>query len=169
MKTWLFVLSVLVALAYLKWILLLLIYPFQAAFYRYRKTGKMRWRILGAPFWLWERLFRGGWQRYSLYQISLMPSVHLRRWLYMGLGAECGAHSVFHYRTEIRDPFLLKVGELLEEWTHKRSVDDLARTMSLGVDRVWLKTADSEVLVPINTVSAGDEIIVRTGRFCGAG
>ena len=59
--------------------------------------------------------------------------------------------------------FLLKVGELLEEWTHKRSVDDLARTMSLGVDRVWLKTADSEVLVPINTVSAGDEIIVRTG------
>ena len=59
--------------------------------------------------------------------------------------------------------FLLKVGELLEEWTHKRSVDDLARTMSLGVDRVWLKTVESEVLVPINTVSAGDEIIVRTG------
>ncbi len=59
--------------------------------------------------------------------------------------------------------FLLKVGELLEEWTHKRSVDDLARTMSLGVDKVWLKTSDTEVLVPINTVSAGDEMIVRTG------
>ena len=59
--------------------------------------------------------------------------------------------------------FLLKVGELLEEWTHKRSVDDLARTMSLGVDKVWLKTADTEVIVPINKVSAGDEIVVRTG------
>ncbi len=59
--------------------------------------------------------------------------------------------------------FLLKVGELLEEWTHKRSVDDLARTMSLGVDKVWRKTEETEVLVPINTVIAGDEIVVRTG------
>lgn len=66
-------------------------------------------------------------------------------------------------KTAAQVMFLLKVGELLEEWTHKRSVDDLARTMSLGVDKVWLKTADNELLVPINTVSAGDEIAVRTG------
>lgn len=110
MKTWLIVLTVLAFLAYLKWILLIVLYPFQAAFYRYRKSGKMLWKILGTPFWLWERIMRGGWQRYSLYQMGLLPSVHLRRWLYKGLGAECGAHSVFHYRTEIRDPYLLKVG-----------------------------------------------------------
>lgn len=44
--------------------------------------------------------------------------------------------------------FLLSLGELLEEWTHKKSVDDLARSMSLNIDRVWLKTEDGEVLVP---------------------
>lgn len=43
--------------------------------------------------------------------------------------------------------FLLGIGELLEEWTHKRSVDDLARTMSLNVGKVWLKTEDQQVLV----------------------
>lgn len=111
MKTLLIILTVLVALASLKWILIILLYPFQACFYRYRKTGKDLWRVLGAPYWLWEKLMRGGWQRYSLYQISTLPSLHLRRWFYMGLGAECGRNSVFHYRTEIRDPFLLKVGQ----------------------------------------------------------
>ena len=51
--------------------------------------------------------------------------------------------------------FLLEVGELLEEWTRKKSVDDLARSMSLNVDRVWLRTAQGEVLVPISQVQAG--------------
>ncbi|MBQ3842542.1 MAG: heavy metal translocating P-type ATPase [Ruminiclostridium sp.] len=61
--------------------------------------------------------------------------------------------------------FLLGLGELLEDWTHKRSVDDLARTMSLGVDKVWMISGGSEVLVPINTVEAGAEISVRTGSM----
>ena len=61
--------------------------------------------------------------------------------------------------------FLLGLGELLEDWTHKRSVDDLARTMSLGVDKVWLVKDGTEVLVPINTVEAGAEISVRTGSM----
>ncbi len=61
--------------------------------------------------------------------------------------------------------FLLSLGELLEDWTHKRSVDDLARTMSLGVDKVWLIKNGTEVLVPINTVEAGAEISVRTGSM----
>ena len=59
--------------------------------------------------------------------------------------------------------FLLELGELLEEWTHKKSVDDLARCMALGVDRVWLRTAEGEVLVPISQVAAGDRIVVRMG------
>ncbi|MCR5541743.1 MAG: heavy metal translocating P-type ATPase [Ruminococcus sp.] len=61
--------------------------------------------------------------------------------------------------------FMLGLGELLEDWTHKKSVDDLARTMSLGVEKVWLKTGESETLVPIKDISEGDEIIVRTGSM----
>ena len=59
--------------------------------------------------------------------------------------------------------FLLQLGELLEEWTHKKSVEDLARCMVLGVDRVWLKTEDEEVLVPLTQVGAGDHVAVRMG------
>ena len=59
--------------------------------------------------------------------------------------------------------FLLSLGELLEEWTHKKSVDDLARCMSLNVDRVWLHTADGDVLVPLSQVRPGDAILVRMG------
>ena len=61
--------------------------------------------------------------------------------------------------------FLLDVGELLEEWTHKKSVDDLARTMSLKVDSVWLRTASGEeVLMDVRKVQTGDEIVVRTSN-----
>ncbi|MCD8369942.1 MAG: heavy metal translocating P-type ATPase [Clostridiales bacterium] len=57
--------------------------------------------------------------------------------------------------------FLLGIGELLEEWTHKKSVGDLAGSMSLHVDKVWLNTEDGEILVPVSTVKAGDRITVR--------
>lgn len=59
--------------------------------------------------------------------------------------------------------FLLGLGELLEEWSHKKSVDDLARSMSLNIDRVWLKTEDGEVLVPLHQVQPGDRVSVRMG------
>ena len=59
--------------------------------------------------------------------------------------------------------FLLRLGELLEEWTRKKSLGDLARCMSLNVDRVWQQTAEGEVLVPISQVRAGDAIVVHTG------
>ena len=61
--------------------------------------------------------------------------------------------------------FMLGLGELLEDWTRKKSVSDLAGAMSLNVDKVWLKTNDTEILVPINQVSEGDKIIVRTGNM----
>ena len=61
--------------------------------------------------------------------------------------------------------FLLRLGELLEEWTHKKSVDDLARCMSLNVDRVWLKTPGDEVLVPLNQVRPGDLVCLRMGNL----
>ena len=61
--------------------------------------------------------------------------------------------------------FMLNLGEILEDWTHKKSVADLASTMSLNVDKVWLKTDTCEVLVPIGDIQAGDKIIVRTGNM----
>ena len=68
------------------------------------------------------------------------------------------------YSTAASVMFLLRLGELLEEWTRKKSLGDLARCMSLNVDRVWLKTSDTEVLVPITQVKAGDTICVHTGN-----
>ena len=61
--------------------------------------------------------------------------------------------------------FLLSLGETLDDWTHKKSVDDLAKSMSLQVDKVWLLTEDgTQVLVPLSQVQAGDRIIVHTGH-----
>lgn len=60
--------------------------------------------------------------------------------------------------------FLLGIGELLEEWTHKKSVDDLARSMSLNVSKVWLKKDDQEILVSAREIKPGDEVIVRMGN-----
>ena len=59
--------------------------------------------------------------------------------------------------------FLLRLGELLEEGTRKKSLSDLARCMSLNVDRVWQQTAGGEVLVPISQVRPGDAVVVHTG------
>ena len=53
--------------------------------------------------------------------------------------------------------FLLGIGEILEEWTHKKSVGDLARTMSLNVGKVWLKRQDQEILVESGEVQPGDD------------
>lgn len=60
--------------------------------------------------------------------------------------------------------FMLGIGELLEEWTHKKSVDDLARTMSLNVSKVWTLSDGQEVLVPATQIEAGDEIVVHMGN-----
>ena len=59
--------------------------------------------------------------------------------------------------------FLLGLGDLLEEWTHRKSVDDLAQRMALGVDRVWLRTGEAETLVPVSQIACGDRIVVRMG------
>ena len=60
--------------------------------------------------------------------------------------------------------FLLGIGELLEEWTHKKSVDDLARSMSLNIDKVWLLKDGTEVLIPASKVEQNDLIVVHMGN-----
>ncbi len=60
--------------------------------------------------------------------------------------------------------FLLGIGELLEEWTHKKSVGDLARSMSLNISKVWLRRDGQEILAPVSDITVGDEIVVRMGN-----
>lgn len=60
--------------------------------------------------------------------------------------------------------FLLGIGELLEEWTHKKSVSDLARSMSLNISRVWQKVDGTEVLVPVSKIREGDLVTVHMGN-----
>ena len=61
--------------------------------------------------------------------------------------------------------FMLRLGEILEEWTHKKSVADLAGAMALNVDKVWLQSGETELLVLIGDVRPGDRMIVRTGNL----
>lgn len=61
--------------------------------------------------------------------------------------------------------FLLGIGDLLEEWAHKKSVDDLAGMMALNVDRAWCMRSGTEVLVPVSEIQAGEQVIVRMGNM----
>ena len=61
--------------------------------------------------------------------------------------------------------FLLNLGSLLEEWTRKKSLDDLARSMALNVNKVWVRSQGTEVLVPLTKVRSGDEVVVRSGNM----
>lgn len=61
--------------------------------------------------------------------------------------------------------FLLEIGELLEEWTHKKSVGDLARSMSLNIEKVWQQIDGTEVLVPVSKIREGDFVTVHVGNM----
>lgn len=78
----------------------------------------------------------------------------------VAIGASIGRGS---FETAASVMFLLGTGELLEEWTHKKSVGDLARSMALKVNKVWLKREDGDVLVPASEIETGDLIQVRMG------
>lgn len=67
-------------------------------------------------------------------------------------------------RTASSVMFLLGIGEILEEWTHKKSVDDLARSMSLNVSKVWMKRKEQEVLVSVKEIESGDVVVVHMGN-----
>ena len=69
------------------------------------------------------------------------------------------------YETASSIMFLLKLGGILEEWTHKKSVDDLARSMALNVEKVWLQADGTEVMVPVTQIRAGDSVVIRTGNM----
>jgi len=117
MKTVIIIFAILVSLLYLKWVLMIVVFPFQVVYGRVlKKWGRSKnipllYRILEKPYDLWEKIFRGGWQRYMLFWVGLVPSHRLRRFVYRALGAEIGKHVVFHFRTEVRGLHRLKIGD----------------------------------------------------------
>ena len=68
------------------------------------------------------------------------------------------------FKTASSVMFMLRLGELLEEWTYKKSVDNLAQTMALNIEHVWLKRGDSEFCVPVTDVTIGDLVVIRMGN-----
>lgn len=99
-----------------KWILIVALFPFQIINSRRIKNEhktKRRiwwWYLASVPYLIWERkIMHDGWQRYMLFQIGLVPSLNLRKWVYKCLGAEIGHDVVFHFKTEVRAPERLVV------------------------------------------------------------
>ena len=109
--SFLFIVFLVFVIAYLKWLIIILVFPFQFLFHYFSaKNGIIR-KLLMAPYWLWERLFHDGWERYMLFQVGIIPSCHIRKWIYKALGARIGENVVFHYRTEIRCIGKLQIGK----------------------------------------------------------
>ena len=110
------ILLILVLLLYLKWILMVIFFPFQAICGQLmrRNWSLKKIAVFCAPYLAWEWLLRWGWQRYMLYQVSTLPSCHLRKFIYKALGASVGPKVVFHFRTEIRYPHILRYEEVVK-------------------------------------------------------
>ena len=106
-------LLLLVALLYLGWVLIFVSIPLMALAvpHKQRRWGDPLWvKGLAVPDHILEKLMRGGWQRYVLFRIGTLPSLHVRKAVYRLLGAHIGKHVVFHFKTEIRAPHFLFVG-----------------------------------------------------------
>lgn len=106
----------LIAIVLVKWIIIGIIFPFQCAYGQVRRrwtrdTMPLYAKLMAGPYWLWERIFRDGWSRFMLYNVGLIPSCHIRRAIYKALGAQVDKNVVFHFRTEIRTIYNLKVGK----------------------------------------------------------
>lgn len=114
--TILYILCILVFLLYFKWIVALIIFPSEIVYLKYHRikeeTGKKNrlLQLFALPWWLMNKHTKSGWDRYFLFQVSTIPSVHLRKAIYKLLGASIGPNVVFHFKTEIRGIQRLAVG-----------------------------------------------------------
>ena len=98
-------------LLYLKWILIIIFYPLQCSYNLYARNKEVSsYKIFAVPIYLLNKFFRGGIDRFLDYNISTFPSNHVRKWLYIGLGAKIEKKVIFHYKTEIRCHYKLKIG-----------------------------------------------------------
>lgn len=107
----LYIVVALLALAVFgKWILIGIFLPFQSLYAKYKIKPTLITKVGAAPYAIWEKLFRGGWSKYMLYQVAHIPSLHIRCVLYKILGCKMGKNNVFHFGTEIRCIYRLRIG-----------------------------------------------------------
>ena len=117
MNTVVIILTILVSLLYLKWVLIIVVFPFQVVHGRVLKKwgnsedAPLIIKALDKAYIYWEKIFKKGWQRYMLFHVGLVPSHHIRRFVYRALGAEIGKNVVFHFHTEVRGLCRLKIGD----------------------------------------------------------
>lgn len=112
MKIILIILIVAVAFIYLKWLFVILFYPLMAlSAIGTRQSNQRKKKILRFPLRVAEHFLRFGGARFVLFQIGMIPSVHLRTWLYKGLGVRMGKNVTIHFRTEVRCPERLTLGD----------------------------------------------------------
>lgn len=106
------IILIIVFFVYFKWILIAVVLPFQTLFVIYKKKNKSKfWKLMGCPILVLEKMMRGGYQRWMIFQVGNFPSLHVRKFIYKLLGVEMGSKVVFHFRTEIRAPHMLCLGK----------------------------------------------------------
>lgn len=109
MKTVIFFTIVLIIMSG-KWIVILFNFPFYVMYVKYLNNPSFINKVLAYPREIIEKVTRGGYERWMLYNVSLVPSCHLRRFIYKSLGCKMGDNNVFHFKTEIRGIMNLQIG-----------------------------------------------------------
>ncbi len=105
------IMLILITILYLKWIFVFILYILEVLWGLYQKNKRnIFYKLIAIPSYCFIRILKGGGARFVIYNISLIPSLHLRRFLYKGLGVSIDKNVVFHFRTEIRAPHKLKLG-----------------------------------------------------------
>lgn len=106
-----YILIFLIIFLYLKWILIILIYPFQAMFSLFQKhPANNIYKLCAIPYRIIAHFTLSGWDKFSIINLGFIPSKHIRKWMYKGLGVECGKYVVFRHGIEIWAPYRLYVG-----------------------------------------------------------
>lgn len=101
----------LIILLYIKLFLILAVYPWQALAYRsFQEPYHRVFYLLSIPYKILLRVTISGWDKFSAVNYGKIPSKHLRKWIYRGLGTACGKNVVFRYHCEIWNPYKLKIG-----------------------------------------------------------
>lgn len=107
-----YILYIAVFLLYTKWIFIFILFPLQCLYGLYKKNkNRLLYKILAIPYYIVEKIFRYGAGRFLIFNVSTLPSHHIRKYIYKALGANIASRVVFHFRTEIRSPFNLTIGK----------------------------------------------------------
>jgi len=112
MNTFYVIIALLVVAVFGKWVLMMLIYPFQVLAVPYETKPSLIHKLMAAPHRVWNKyLLRGGYDRWMLHEVAFIPSHHLRRFIYKTLGVKMGKNNVFYFGTELRSLASIQMGD----------------------------------------------------------